>query len=94
MGNDVAFPLEQDVNTVVVLNREQLSDKFFLIFDIRRNCFIRRIQKKSMEDESFTIDHTGRILAYVEEKELIFKMCRLPNSAAINQALKPRYQKE
>lgn len=37
-----------------------------------------------MEDESFTIDHTGRILAYVEEKELIFKVCRLPNSAAIN----------
>jgi hypothetical protein len=75
----------------VVLNKENRDCKFFLIFDIRRNAFIRRIQKKEMDQESFAIDHTGRMLLYSEEGNLYLKLCRLPNSAALNQALKPRY---
>lgn len=44
-----------------------------------------------MESEAFAIDHTGRMLAFAEEGYLHFKLCRLPNSAALNRALKPRY---
>jgi hypothetical protein len=50
-----------------VLNRQDKNNKFFLIFDIRRNQYIRRIQKTSMNQEAFAIDNTGRILAFAED---------------------------
>jgi hypothetical protein len=34
--NEIQFPLNSDLNTLVVLNQE-LDHSFFLIFDIRRN---------------------------------------------------------
>lgn len=37
------------------------------------------------------MDHTGRLLAVIEGGDLRLKLCRLPNSAALNVALKPRF---
>ena len=76
---------------MVVLNRENPEDKFFLVFDIRRNCFTRRIAKQTLDDEAFAIDCTGKTLAYIEGDSLHLRQCRLPNSAALNKVLRPRY---
>jgi hypothetical protein len=46
-GNAIAFP-DDDTNTVVVLKREDPQEKYILIFDLKRNSYIRKIQKKSM----------------------------------------------
>lgn len=72
------------MNTLVVLNKEDRDNKFFLIFDIRRNAYIRRFQKKDLDQEAFAIDHTGRILAFTEDDCLHLKLCRLPNSKTLN----------
>lgn len=43
IGNIIQMPLSSENNTVIVLNKEDIHSKFFLVFDVRRNCFIRRI---------------------------------------------------
>jgi len=92
-SNEIQFPpCPEEINTVAILNRENQDDKYFQIFDIRRNSFIRRIQKKVMTDEAFCLDSTGRFLAYVEDEELIFKLIRLPSRHVLVDMLRPRYQ--
>ena len=44
-GNLLSFPSSES-NTVAVLNKENPTDKFILIFDIRRDGFFRRLIKK------------------------------------------------
>jgi hypothetical protein len=63
-----------------------------MIFDIRRNSYIRKIQKKCMEDEAFCIDETGRYIAYVENDKLLFKLIRLPSNQTLVEMLRPRYR--
>lgn len=63
-----------------------------MIYDVRRNGFIRRVNKKVMDDEAMALDDGGRVLAYSEGHELVLKSIRLPPSAALIDNLRPRYQ--
>lgn len=84
VGNKVQLPLDFDTNTVVVLNREDTKNFCFYVFDIRRNQFIRKIPKSTIEQQAFCLDHTGRVLGFVDGEQMFLKMCRLPNSKALN----------
>lgn len=67
LGSELFFPSsDQEINTVAVLIRHDASDKNFKIFDVRRNSFIRKVQKQSQEDEAFALDASGRFLIYAE----------------------------
>jgi len=68
-GNLLSFP-EADSNTVAVLKKEAPDEKHILIFDIKRNTYIRKISKKDMDSEAFALDGTGRILAQVDGHDL------------------------
>ena len=92
VGNLVQLPQENDVTTLVVLNRENVKENYFLVYDIRRNCFTRKISKKCMTDQAFCVDHTGRILCYVDDDTIYLKMCKVPNSASLNDELRPRHK--
>ena len=92
LKNKFVFPQVGDITTVVVLNREDIDDKFFLIFDVRKNGFIRRIKKTSMQDEAFAIDHLGKLLAYPDGDTLHIKQVRLPNCNELINVLKPRFK--
>ena len=41
---------------MVVLNRKDPEEKHFLIFELLRNDYTRRVQKRYMEDEAFAVD--------------------------------------
>ena len=86
----MAFPQETDITTAVVLHREDPEEKFYLIFDIRKNQYIRRIGKKEMTQEAFAINHTGKILAYIDADHVYLKLVRLPNSVKLAEILRPR----
>jgi len=46
LGSELFFPSsDQEINTVAVLMRHDADDKNFKIFDVRRNSFIRKVQK-------------------------------------------------
>jgi len=84
------FP-DKDVNTVALLNREDRSNKYILLFDIRRNGFVRKIPKKTMDDEAMCLNESGRLLVFVEGNQIRFKLVRLPNSSVLIDNLRPRY---
>jgi|688.fasta_scaffold90130_4 hypothetical protein len=44
-----------------------------------------------MENESFTIDLTGKLLAISEKNLLYIKLVRIPNSPELADVLRPRY---
>lgn len=46
------------------------DEKHILIFDIKRNTYIRKIAKKDMASEAFALDSTGRVLAMAEGLDL------------------------
>lgn len=73
------------------MNREDCTDKFYLIFDIRRDGYIRRLTKVDMESEAFAIDTTGKMMAFVDGPDLLVKLVRVPNSAALIDQMRPRY---
>lgn len=74
-----------------MLSREDAEEKHFLIYDVRRNSYIRKVQKNVMSDEAFALDSTGRFLVYTEGGELIVKLIRLPSSQTLVEMLRPRY---
>jgi len=76
---------------VAVLKKEDPVDKHILIFDIKRNSYIRKIAKKDMESEAFALDCTGRILATADHLELTLKLIRLPNNVHLMDCFRPRY---
>lgn len=89
-GNLLSFP-ETDSNTVAVLKKEVPDEKHILIFDIKRNTYIRKIAKKEMASEAFALDSTGRILAQADGQDLTLRLVRLPNNAALMDCFRPRY---
>ena len=74
-----------------MLNREDRGNKHILLFDIRRNGYVRMIPKKIMEDEAMCLNESGRVLVFVEGKYINFKLVRLPNSGVLIDTLRPRY---
>lgn len=57
-----------------------------------RGDYVKKVAKKSMEDEAFCLDHTGSLLIHAEGEHVLFDLVRIPNSAELNHMLKPRYQ--
>lgn len=57
-----------------------------------RGEYVKKVAKKSMEDEAFALNSTGNLLIHVEGDTVYFDLIRIPNSAALNTILKPRYQ--
>lgn len=76
---------------MAVLNREETTEKHYLIFDIRRDGYIRRLTKKDIESEAFAIDTTGKMMAYIDGQDLLVKLVRVPNSAPLIDQMRPRY---
>jgi hypothetical protein len=91
-GNVLNFPSE-DVNTVAVLNKDDPNEKFYTIFDIRRNGYFRRVSKHRMDTETFAVDTTGKFLAYIDGPDIIIRSIRIPNHSTLIDTLRPRYQK-
>lgn len=89
-GNSIQFPTDNK-DMIAVLNREDKNNKNFYIYDLRRQCFVRKISKFSLIDESFATDMTGKILAFCEGEILYIKLIRIPNSPALADVLRPRY---
>jgi hypothetical protein len=73
------------------LNKEDPDEKYFIIYDVMRGDYVKKIAKKSMEDEAYCVDHSGSLLIHAEGDYLHFALIRIPNSASLNQMLKPRY---
>lgn len=42
-GNELQFPSDSEINTAAILNKQQIDEKYFLIFDVRRNSYIRKV---------------------------------------------------
>lgn len=90
-GNIIAFP-EKETHMMVVLNREDLSNKFFQVYDVRKNGYVRRVNKKSSEDETMAVDDMARSLAYADGAEICLQSVKVPNSASLVDMLAPRFQ--
>ena len=60
------------------------------MYDNLRNEFIRKVSKKTMFDETHTINHLGTLLAFVEDKEICIRSIRMPNNATLIDNLRPR----
>jgi len=91
-GNVLNFPSDE-VNTVAVLNKDDPNEKYYTIFDIRRNGYFRRVSKHHMETEAFTVDSTGKFIAYIDGPEILVRSIRIPNQSSLIDTLRPRYQK-
>ena len=78
-------------NTVVVLNRDDPSQKFYTAFDVKRNGFYRRISKQAMESEAFAVDSAGKRLAYIDGQDLNVRSIRIPAHKTLIDTLRPRY---
>jgi hypothetical protein len=89
-GNIVNFPSEE-FNTVAVLNKDDPNEKFYTIFDIRRNGYFRRINKQCMDTEAFAVDTDGKFLAYIDGPEIIVRSIRIPSQSSLIDTLRPRY---
>lgn len=89
-GNVLCFPAEE-TNTVAVLNKDDPTEKFFTIFDIRRNGYFRRLHKTHQDSEAFAVDTTGKMVAYIDGPEIIVRSIRIPNCPTLIDTLRPRY---
>lgn len=76
---------------MVLLNREIPGEHHFLVYDLLRNDYTRRVGKSNQEDKAFTTDENGTLLIHVEGDSIYFDMIKMPNSAALTDILKPRY---
>ena len=75
---------------VVVFNKEDPDQKYYKVFDNMRNQFIRKVAKKTMDDEATAVNNLGSIMAFVEDDEIIVRSIRMPNNATLMDNLRPR----
>lgn len=88
--NHVQFAFDNK-DIIAILNRESPINKFIHIFDARRECFVRRIDPKIMQDNAFAIDITAKLLAYAQQDAIFIKLIRIPNSPELADVLRPRF---
>jgi len=69
---------QENKDIVAVMNRQDPSGKFIQIYDLRRGCFVRKLEHESADDEAFAIDSTARILACAFKDEVLIRLIRLP----------------
>ena len=88
--SSIVFP-DKETNTMVLLNKETPGDHHFLVYDLLRSDYTRKVGKKSQNDNAFTTDQNGTLLIRVEGDTIYFDMIKMPNSAVLTDILKPRY---
>lgn len=54
-NSSICFP-DKETNTMVLLNRETPGEHHFLVYDLLRNDYTRRVGKTNQEDNAFTTD--------------------------------------
>lgn len=62
-----------------------------MVYDVKRDNFIRRVAKKTNYDEAAAINSSATLLTFVEGPDLSIRSIRLPNSKVLVDALRPRY---
>ena len=62
-----------------------------MVYDVKRDNFVRRVGKKTNYDEAVCIDSSATLLTFVEGFELVVRSVRLPNSSVLIDQLRPRY---
>ena len=90
LGNKVFFPSE-DTRFAIVLNKQDPDEKHFMVYDVKRDNFVRRVSKKTNYDEAACVNSSAVLLTFVEGLDLTVKSIRLPNSACLIDTLRPRY---
>ena len=88
-GNEILFPSD-DMRFVVVFFKEDPTQKYYRVFDNQKNKFVRKLAKKTMDDEATAINNLGTTLAYVQDDEIIVRSIRMPNNATLMDNLRPR----
>ena len=81
-GNKVFFPSD-DTRFAIVLNRQDMDEKHFMVYDVKRDHFIRRVAKKTNYDEAAAVNSQATLLTFVEGLDLTVRSMRLPNSAVL-----------
>ena len=62
-----------------------------MIYDVKRDNFVRRVAKKTNYDEAAAINSNATLLTFVEGVDLQVRSIRLPNSSVLIDTLRPRY---
>ena len=89
-GNWLLFPSE-DKRLVVVSVQEDPAEKHYMVYDLHRAAYIRKIEKKLMTDDAATVNTNGTILAFLEDETIRVRTIRVPNSTALVDQLRPRF---
>jgi len=63
-----------------------------MIYDVRRNGFIRRIMKETSDQDAMALSTDGRILVYIDQFELCLQLVRIPDCDMLVDNLRPRFQ--
>lgn len=82
VGNEVLFASD-DTRIVAVFNKEDKSEKYYVLYDNLRNEFIRRVAKKTMYDEAACINNVATLIALIEDSEIVIRSIRMPNNAVL-----------
>ena len=84
------FPSD-DTRFAIVLNKENPDEKHFMVYDVKRANFVRKVQKKTNYDEAACVNSSATLLTFVEGLDLSVKSIRLPNSSVLGDTLRPRF---
>ena len=75
----------------MVAFQEDPEDKYYMVYDLQRANYTRRIEKKQMADEAAAINDKGTIMVFVEDEKLAIRTIRVPNSSVLVNRLRHRF---
>ena len=55
-------------------------------------AFTRRVNKNSIQDTAFCMDHTGSLLAFADKDMLIIQVIKIPESKVLIDVLRPKFK--
>ena len=74
-----------------MLNKQDVDEKHFMVYDVKRDNFVRRVAKKTNYDEAACVNSSATLLTFVEGMDLSVRSIRLPNSSVLGDTLRPRF---
>ena len=89
-GNTLHFPY-LDQRLVVVSVQEDPTNKHYMVYDINRENYIRKVDKRIMADDAVAVNSTGQVMAFIEEEDITIRVIRVPNSSILVDRLRPRF---
>ena len=89
-GNTLHFPYT-DQRLVVVYVQEDPTNKHYMVYDINRENYIRKVDKRIMSDDAVAVNSTGQVMAFIEEEDITIRVIRVPNSSILVDRLRPRF---